>query len=107
MTIDDFLDKTFDSKNYHCGHYAAELYKYLTGIDKSRLADSPNLENSKGLIKLEACQSPCLVFMRDSDKVFHVGVAITNDSISHLRQEGVFVDSIQYLQKTYQLSFYK
>jgi hypothetical protein len=107
MSIDDFLNKTFDSKNYHCGHFAAELYKHLTGIDKSNLADSPSLENSKGLIKLIAFQSPCLVFMRDLNKTFHVGVGITNDSVCHLRQEGVYVDSLQYIKTIYQLSFYK
>jgi hypothetical protein len=107
LSLDNFFEKKFDSKNYHCGHFAAELYKHLTGLDKSKLADCPNLQNATDLIKLENFESPCLVFMRNENKIFHVGVGVTSDTVCHLIENGVVCDSVSYLLSLYKLSFYK
>jgi len=100
MSIDKYLDKVYDEKNYNCSHFAAEVWKDLTGIDISNLigqvytsrranAHKAELRQFLGAFQaLEKPVSPCIALFILPRKTTHVGIVL-DGRILHIGPKGV------------------
>lgn len=113
MNIDKFLDQKYNATTYNCGHYVAEVYKELTGVDidyicKSYYNDTvPEFLNLvRGREKLELPKSPCIAVMKMPNAINHAGIYIEG-RILHLTDAGPKFDLMEIVKLHYRLSFYK
>jgi hypothetical protein len=79
VSVDPFLLRRYDARNYHCLHHAAEFWQALTGEDiLQRLEGVLNgltRSHVAGFTRLPAPADPCLVLMRARlGTEMHVGV---------------------------------
>jgi hypothetical protein len=97
FSVDEFLDRTFNLRNYNCWHFACEVWEKLTGQTINAQLNGLRqdiLQNTVDghadrLTKLDTPLSPCLVLMRRSKSLPHVGVFI-HGRVLHLNEEGVW-----------------
>lgn len=113
IDIDQFFDRKFERHKYTCGHFVAEVYKAITGINIDEICSAGvigNVEVYRRLrsqrIKLIEPVSPCVVIMQAEDFDTHAGVFI-DGNIFHLLTDGVRFHPMSELNPKYRLSFYK
>ena len=97
MSLDKFMNCTYDRINYNCGHFACDVWKDITGEDISSKM-TPLIEcidvktmpirAKNQFIKLDKKESPCLVLMRSITMTLHIGVYY-NGNVIHLRNDHV------------------
>lgn len=97
MSLDKFMDCTYDRINYNCGHFACDVWKDITGEDISAkmlpLIECLDVKKipiraKNQFVKLDKKESPCLVLMRSITSSLHIGV-YHNGNIIHLREDSV------------------
>lgn len=96
-SIDEFFNKKYSSKNYHCAHFACEVWDKLTGDDISNkfggilapVGEQVAAYNlRKVFTKLNKPETPCIVLMQRRHSTPHVGIYI-NGRVLHLKENGV------------------
>lgn len=93
MNLNKYFDRTYDEKKYNCLHFAAEIWKELTGKDLIGLMDEIT---TRKLHKTDMQQfeylskpiSPCIVLMKRRRCTPHVGIFF-QDRVIHLTELGV------------------
>jgi hypothetical protein len=92
MKLDKYFSKQYDEQNYNCLHFAADVWKDLTGTDIidniNKILNSHLTKNEMRLFKKLNCpQSPCIVLMQRRNCRPHVGIYIDN-YVFHLTENG-------------------
>lgn len=96
-SVDSFLDRTYDDKNYNCLHFVAEGWFDLTGVDILDALQSligafaerrVTKEGVRAFARLNGPESPCLVVMRRPRTTPHVGIFL-RDNVLHIQRCGV------------------
>lgn len=98
MSIDRFLDKKYDKRNYNCAHLVCDVWQAETGIDltiylqgcltgiKDRFLTRKDLTTFK---RIDKPISPCLVLMNPvGNREPHVGVFLRG-KVAHITEAGV------------------
>lgn len=99
MNLDKFFNRQYDEVNYNCMHFAAEIWKELTGKDFLNLINgiinkNLNKTNKYEFEHLTAPSSPCIVIMKRRGCTSHVGIYFDNRVI-HLTELGVECYSLE------------
>ena len=83
MNLDQFYNRTYNSKTYNCAHFVVEVWVHITGDNiahilkgfllppENRYVDSKLFKHFK---KLNEPKSPCIVLMQRPKTPPHVGV---------------------------------
>lgn len=109
MSLDQFLDREF-TKTYNCGHFATEVWSYLTGENIEQLCTGFLNGQVKAAVsfktKITNPISPCLVLFKNRHNETHVGVYY-KDKVIHLDAfDGVRYDSLAKFN-SHKMSYYK
>lgn len=97
MSIDQFLDRRYDRRNYHCGHLLCDAWEAETGEPlRHALAGfllAPEHRRAgwsllRSLRPLTGPASPAIVLMRRPRSPCHVGMFIRG-KVLHIREAGV------------------
>lgn len=95
-SVDPYLGRTYDRRRYDCLHFAADVWRDLTGEDlRERLAGllgAPadrhvRLRHLRAFRHLAAPRSPCLVLFQRPRTPPHIGVFLRG-RVLHLREQG-------------------
>jgi hypothetical protein len=84
FSVDRYLDRTYDRRNYHCWHLIAEAWRDLTGEE---LELSQTGRHGPGFERVDQPTNPCIVMMIQGGKVPHAGL-YRNGRVLHIRQTG-------------------
>lgn len=85
--IDCLLDRIWQ-KNYTCNEFACDAWKLIKGEDLSSKLES-HLNGQSEFNSIEEQNSPCLVFMSNTDtSSSHIGI-FYNEKVLHLTSKGV------------------
>jgi hypothetical protein len=95
-SVDAYLDRTFDKKDYNCLHFAKEIWHDLTGVDISErlhgLWHLPTKQirrhNVRAFVRIQLPTDPCLALMQAPREAPHVGIYIRG-RILHITTKGV------------------
>lgn len=97
MTIDAYLNRTYNRKTYNCAHLVCEVWKDLTGDDISvalrgflngRGEGRAVLSDLRKFKRLTAPQSPCIVLFHANRQAPHVGIFLRG-RVLHIQPRGV------------------
>lgn len=97
MSIDKFFDKRYNPDSYNCVDFCAEVWKHLTGEDRTALIASlqgpiegRTLDRSilAGIVRLAKPVSPCIAIMQRPKAAPHVGIYF-KDRILHITERRV------------------
>jgi hypothetical protein len=97
VSIDRFLNRTYDHSRYNCAHFVAEVWNEITGQDITEsLAGfllpprerSAAFELRRKFIPLRRPETPCIALLQRSGFPPHVGLFI-NRRILHITESGV------------------
>lgn len=103
MSVDIYLSRSYDRKLYNCGHFAADVWKDITGIDISEAISGLVMPTGKGraiLANLRAFKrltgpiSPCIAMLSPPRGQAHVGIYLRG-KILHITELGVHFDYIE------------
>ncbi len=96
MSIDCFLDRTYDKRTYNCAHFVSEVWEYLTGVRIDDILKGfllppkerhvcPEIRHS--FRKLDKPRGLCIVLMQRPRTDPHVGLFYKN-KILHITESG-------------------
>ena len=97
MSIDCFLDRSYDPQKYNCLHFSREVWLALTDADiGAALAGLLGRVSERGISKhtvnafarLASPVSPCIVLMQRPRTSPHMGVYLRG-KVLHITQRGV------------------
>ena len=101
MSLDKYMDRTFNAKTYNCWDFVREVWKDLYGVDlRDRIALASDIavtrDNAVEAVKvsegaftrLDKPVDPCLVFMERANIIPHVGIYIRKRILS-INDKGV------------------
>lgn len=97
MSVDKYLDKKYNLKNYNCVHFACDVYfsetgknihEIFYGLLLSKADRFVNMSSLKKMKKHKAPVSPCIVLFQARKCEPHVGVFIRG-RVLHITPEGV------------------
>lgn len=99
FSVERFIVKEYDKKNYNCWHFACDVWSSMTGqlytpdkVDNyqptSQLHERA-LNIAQQFVTLDSPKSPCFVLMRRQRLEPHVGIFM-NGNILHLNERGAF-----------------
>ena len=113
MSISQFFRKTYNAESYNCGHFVCELWEHVTGQNIEHVAEAFRTKELSEyrpfhslLSRLAEPSDPCLVVMRTQSIIPHVGVYIEG-AVLHITEDGVRHESIDVLEQTCKLSYFK
>lgn len=92
--MNHFLAKQYSETNYHCAHFAAEVWQELT-------AESVDLITPQGLKRFKRIEQPCepcVVAMHGVEE--HCGI-FTNGKVLHLTRQGARYQPLFEIEKEY------
>lgn len=102
MSVDIYLDRTYDRRSYNCGHFVADVWHDLTGQDISEAVSGLAQPTGKGRAVLKQLRtfsrirepvSPCIALLSPPRGLTHVGIYLRG-RILHITQSGVAFDLI-------------
>jgi hypothetical protein len=97
MSVDKYLDRTFDRSRYNCLDFVREVWLDLTGIDlASKLMGvfgcpserTPSRKHFRAFREISNPGDMCLVYMESPKTAPHIGVFIRG-RVLHLHERGV------------------
>lgn len=102
FSVDYFIMKQYDGRNYNCWHFACDVWSSLTGqvycpdpidkLDNVSYLHERALEMTGQFTTLEKPKSPCFVLMRRQRIPPHVGIYL-NGKVLALNERGAsYVD---------------
>lgn len=103
MSVDKYFGLRYDSKNYHCAHFACDVWRDLTGVDLSshllgRLSDVPSASvNTKFFRRLKQSSTPVdpsIAIFQYCRGVPHVGVYLRGRLLHISKTQGVRFDRL-------------
>jgi hypothetical protein len=94
VSLDKFLHAQYHKTQYNCGHFACDVYNYLTGADIEVPTGTVSTVSLRRFVnKLSDPVSPCLAVMSRPHYTTHVGVYI-NGKIMHLTEQGARIEDV-------------
>lgn len=97
MSIDCFLDRTYNKNTYNCAHFVSEVWAYLTGESITNIMQGfllpVKLRNVPSKLhhcfkKLDKPSELCIVLMQRPRTEPHVGLFYKN-KLLHITEQGV------------------
>lgn len=97
MSVDKFLNKSYDASKYNCAHLVAEAWKDETGVDIAHTLAGFLLPPADRRVILSECRhftpipapvSPCIVLMQQRRRAPHVGIFLRG-RVLHIKRSGV------------------
>lgn len=101
MSVDQYLSRRYDRKNYHCLHFVAEVWQAETGEDVNERLEvllgavagggkrhSLQRQHVRAFTRLRGPVSPCFALMERPGFEPHVGLYIRG-RILHITERGV------------------
>lgn len=94
--MDEFFKKEYNSKEYNCAHFVADLWEYITGDDIRHILNGFLLPAKDRFVsseirhqfeKLEKPVNPCIVLMQRPRTAPHVGLWF-NGKVFHIQKDG-------------------
>lgn len=103
MSVDVYLDRTYDRKHYNCGHFVADVWFDLTGDDISEAISGlvaptgkgrANLAQLRAFKRITKPESPCIALLSPPRGQTHVGIYLRG-SVLHITETGVAFDHLE------------
>lgn len=106
FSIEKFIVREYDAKNYNCWHFACEVWSSLTGqtytadpvdkLDNVAYLHERALQMTGQFVTLDGPRDPCFVLMRRQRLTPHVGIFMKGN-ILHLNERGAFYASADHV----------
>lgn len=102
MSIDIYMGRRYDRRSYNCGHFVADVWMDLTGVDIGPAMSGlvkPTGQGQAILAHLRAFKritkpiSPCIAMLSPPRGQPHVGIFLRG-RILHITESGVHFDHI-------------
>lgn len=105
FSVEKFLSKEYDAKNYNCWHFACDVWSSITGqLYSAKQVDDYHtvsqlheraLQMTGAFVTLDKPVNPCFVLMRRQRLSPHIGIMIQG-KVLHLNDKGAFFDSFDH-----------
>lgn len=102
-SVDKYLDRTYHRRDYNCGHFVADVWRDLTGVDISAAVcglwaptgqGRASLKQLRAFKRLREPVSPCIALLSPPRGQTHVGIYLRG-RILHINPPGVSFDLLE------------